>query len=241
MAKNIAFLTALEGIERVELTDPWDSVTGAGHSATLLSTKSGTVQTFDHLDKAETRPVDGLVKDASVDDYDALVLPGGVANPDALRADKDAVQFVRSFFEAGKPVASICHGAWTLVEADVVRGRTLTSWPSIRTDVENAWPRVVATVLGFLLILLVLSAFNVALFSNAKEGSWQERIPTIFVELARLVLVVVGLALLFQWVWNADVGGLIAALGVTSIVIGLALQNAVGGAKDAVRDALRKP
>lgn len=100
---------------------------------------------------------------------------------------------------------------------------------AFRTEVDNAWPRVVATVLGFLLILLVLSAFNVALFSNAKEGSWQERIPTIFVELARLILVVVGLALLFQWVWNADVAGLIAALGVTSIVIGLALQNAVGG------------
>ena len=100
---------------------------------------------------------------------------------------------------------------------------------AFRSDVENAWPRVIATVLGFLLILLLLSAFNVALFSNAKEGSWQKRIPTIFIELARLVLVVVGLALLFQWVWNADVGGLIAALGVTTIVIGLALQNAVGG------------
>lgn len=100
---------------------------------------------------------------------------------------------------------------------------------AFRSDAENVWPRVIATILGFLLILLVLSAFNVALFANAKEGSWQERIPTIFVELARLILVVVGLALLFQWVWNADVGGLIAALGVTSIVIGLALQNAVGG------------
>jgi len=100
---------------------------------------------------------------------------------------------------------------------------------AFRSDAESAWPRVVATVLGFLVILLLLSALNVALFTNAREGSWRERIPTIFVEIARLVLVVVGLAILFQWVWGADVGGLVAALGVTSIVIGLALQNAVGG------------
>ncbi len=136
--KKIAFLTAPEGIERVELTDPWDSVTGAGHSATLLSTESGTVQTFDHLDKAETRPVDGLVADASVDDYDALVLPGGVANPDALRMDADAVAFIKAFVESGKPVAAICHAPWTLVEAGVVEGRTLASWPSLQTDIRNA-------------------------------------------------------------------------------------------------------
>lgn len=100
---------------------------------------------------------------------------------------------------------------------------------AFRSDTTNVWPRVVATILGFLVILLLLSAFNVALFANAKEGSWRERIPSIFIEIARLVLVVVGLAVLFSWVWQADVGGLIAALGVTSIVIGLALQNAVGG------------
>lgn len=100
---------------------------------------------------------------------------------------------------------------------------------AVRSEADLVWPRVVATVLGFLVILLLLSAFNVVLFTNAKEGSWRERIPTIFVEIARLVLVVVGLAFLFQWVWGADVGGLVAALGVTSIVIGLALQNAVGG------------
>ena len=136
--KKIAFLTAPEGIERVELTDPWDSVTGAGHSATLLSTEPGTVQTFDHLDKAETRPVDGLVKEASVDDYDALVLPGGVANPDALRMDTDAVAFIKAFVESGKPVAAICHAPWTLVEAGVLKGRTLASWPSLQTDIRNA-------------------------------------------------------------------------------------------------------
>ena len=138
MTKKIAFLTAPEGIERVELTDPWDSVTGAGHSATLLSTESGTVQTFDHLDKAEKRPVDKTVGSPSVEDYDALVLPGGVANPDALRMDEDAVAFVRDFVASGKVVAAICHAPWTLVEADVVRGRQLASWPSLQTDLRNA-------------------------------------------------------------------------------------------------------
>jgi protease I len=138
MTKHIAFLTAPEGIERVELTEPWDAVTGAGHDASLLSTSSGEVQTFDHLDKSETRPVDAEVGSARVADYDALVLPGGVANPDALRLDADAVAFVREFLESGKPVAAICHAPWTLVEADVVRGRRLTSWPSLQTDIRNA-------------------------------------------------------------------------------------------------------
>ena len=138
MAKKIAFLTATEGIERVELTEPWDSVTDAGHTAELLSTESGEVQTFDHLDKAETRPVDRVVGDASVDDYDALVLPGGVANPDALRLDASAVAFVRDFAASGKPVAAICHAPWALVEADCLRGKQVTSWPSLQTDIRNA-------------------------------------------------------------------------------------------------------
>lgn len=136
--KRVAFLVATEGIERVELTDPWDSVGDAGHHAVLLSTEEGEVQTFDHLDKAETRPVDGLVAKASVEEYDALVLPGGVANPDALRMDEHAVAFVADFVRSGKPVAAICHAAWTLVEADVLEGRTVTSWPSLRTDITNA-------------------------------------------------------------------------------------------------------
>jgi protease I len=135
--KKIAFL-ATDGVEQIEYTEPRKAVEQAGASADLVSLKPGEIQGFNHLDKGDTFPVDRAVSQASVDDYDGLVLPGGVANPDFLRNDKDAVQFVRSFFEAGKPVASICHGAWTLVEADVVRGRTLTSWPSIRTDVENA-------------------------------------------------------------------------------------------------------
>jgi protease I len=138
MTKKIAFLTASEGIERVELTEPWAAVTDAGHTATLLSPEAGEVQTFDHLDKAETRPVDAVVKEAAVDDYDALVLPGGVANPDALRLDADAVAFVRDFVASGKPVAAICHAPWVLVEADVLRGRRVTSWPSLQTDLRNA-------------------------------------------------------------------------------------------------------
>ena len=137
MAK-IAFLTASEGIERVELTEPWKAVTDAGHTAELVSPESGEVQLFDHLDKADTQPVDVTVADASVEDYAALVLPGGVANPDALRTDDAAVEFVRQFVVSGKPVAAICHAPWVLVEADVVRGKKLASFPSIQTDIRNA-------------------------------------------------------------------------------------------------------
>ena len=138
MTKRIAILTASEGIEAVELTQPWDAVTGAGHTAELLSPESGEVQLFNHLDKAETRPVDRTVADASVGDYDALVLPGGVANPDALRMDDSAVAFVKEFVASGKPVAAICHAPWTLVEAGVLSGKRLTSWPSLQTDIRNA-------------------------------------------------------------------------------------------------------
>ena len=138
MTKRIAFLTASEGIEAVELTDPWDAVTGAGHTAELLSPESGEVQLFNHLDKAETRTVDTTVADASVDDYDALVLPGGVANPDALRMDEKSVAFIKAFVESGKPVAAICHAPWTLVEAGVLSGKRVTSWPSLQTDIRNA-------------------------------------------------------------------------------------------------------
>jgi protease I len=135
--KKIAFV-ATDGVEQVEYTEPRRAVEQAGAEAHLISLQSGEIQGFNHLDKGDKFPVDKSVSEANVDEYDGLVLPGGVANPDVLRADRDAVQFVRSFFEAGKPVASICHGAWTLVEADVVRGRTLTSWPSIKTDIRNA-------------------------------------------------------------------------------------------------------
>jgi protease I len=135
--RKVAFL-ATDGVEQIEYTEPRKAVEQAGAEAHLVSLEPGEIQGFNHLDKGDRFPVDKAVVQASAGDYDGLVLPGGVANPDFLRADKDAVQFVRSFFEAGKPVASICHGAWTLVEAGVVKGRTLTSWPSIRTDIENA-------------------------------------------------------------------------------------------------------
>ncbi|NHA68672.1 type 1 glutamine amidotransferase domain-containing protein [Phycicoccus flavus] len=136
--RKVAFLVATEGIEQVELTEPWQAVEQAGHTPVLLSTESGSVQAFNHLDKGDTFDVDVTVAQAEVGDYDALVLPGGVANPDALRTDSDAVSFVRTFVESGKPVAAICHAPWTLAEADVLRGRTLTSWPSLQTDLRNA-------------------------------------------------------------------------------------------------------
>jgi protease I len=136
--KTVAFLVAPEGIEQVELTEPWAAVEKAGATPRLLSTTSGKVQAFEHLDKADTFAVDQEVGEADPDAFAALVLPGGVANPDALRMDEDAVAFVRSFVESGKPVAAICHAPWTLVEADVVRGKRVTSWPSLQTDLRNA-------------------------------------------------------------------------------------------------------
>lgn len=138
MAKRVAFLVASEGIEQVELTEPWKAVTDAGHEAVLVSPESGEVQMFNHLDKGDTKKVDVTVGDAKVDDFDALVLPGGVANPDNLRTQKDAVALVREFLASGRPVAAICHAPWTLVEADVLKGRRLTSWPSLQTDIRNA-------------------------------------------------------------------------------------------------------
>lgn len=136
--KKVAFLVASEGVEQVELTEPWDALTSKHAVPSIVSTESGTVQAFNHLDKADVFDVDAVVESASSSDYDALVLPGGVANPDFLRMNPEAVAFARSFFDEGKPVAVICHGPWTLVEAGVVEGRTLTSWPSLRTDIVNA-------------------------------------------------------------------------------------------------------
>lgn len=135
---RIAFLVSSEGVEKAELVDPWNSVADAGHTPQLLSPESGSVQLFEHLDKADTQAVDVTVAEASVDDYDALVLPGGVANPDNLRTDADAVHFVADFVASGKPVAAICHAPWVLIEADVVRGKRLASWPSLQTDIRNA-------------------------------------------------------------------------------------------------------
>jgi protease I len=134
---KVAFL-ATDMVEQVELTEPWKAVEEQGWTPELVSLKSGKIQGFNHYDKADTFDVDATVEEASVDDYDALVLPGGVGNPDALRMDENAVAFVREFFERGKPVAAICHAPWLLIEAGVVRGRTVTSWPSLQTDLRNA-------------------------------------------------------------------------------------------------------
>ena len=135
--KRIAFL-ATDGVEQIELTRPWQDIKEAGADVELLSIKSGSIQGMHHDQKADSFTVDKLVSEADVADYDGLVLPGGVANPDALRMDADATEFVKAFFEQDKPVAAICHGPWLLVEAGVVDGRTLTSWPSLKTDIANA-------------------------------------------------------------------------------------------------------
>lgn len=135
---KIAFLVANEGVEQVELTEPWKAVEEAEGTPVLIAPDAGDVQAFDHLDKNDVFEATVAVANATVDDYVGLVLPGGVANPDQLRGDADAVAFVRSFFDAGKPVAAICHAPWTLIEAGVVEGRVLTSWPSLQTDIRNA-------------------------------------------------------------------------------------------------------
>ncbi len=136
--KRIAFLVANEGIEQVELTEPRKAVEEAGAEVDLIAPESGKAQAFNHLDKADEFDVDKTASEADAADYDGLVLPGGVANPDNLRTDEDAVAFVKAFFEAGKPVGAICHAPWTLIEADVVKGRKMTSWPSLQTDLRNA-------------------------------------------------------------------------------------------------------
>jgi protease I len=137
--KTIAFLMANEGVEQIELTEPWRAVEEAGGRPRLIAPDANKkVQAFNHLDKADTFVVDMATNEANPDDFDGMVLPGGVANPDELRTDKAAVEFTKGMFDARKPVAAICHGPWTLVEAGVLKGRTITSWPSIQTDVRNA-------------------------------------------------------------------------------------------------------
>ena len=137
-SRRVAFLVANEGVEQVELKRPWQAMAEAGFVPELVAPTTGEVQAFNHLDKADTFPVDAAVDEADPRDYRAVVLPGGVANPDQLRTVPRAVEFIKDCFEASKPVAVICHGPWTLVEGDLVKGRTLTSWPSLRTDIENA-------------------------------------------------------------------------------------------------------
>jgi protease I len=141
--KKVAILAA-DGVERVELEQPRAAVVAAGADIELVSLHDGDIQAMNQdIEPANRFRVDRKVADASVDDYDALLLPGGVINPDKLRISRDAIQFVKDFFDSGKPIGVICHGPWSLVEADVVRGRTLTSWPSVRTDIRNAGGNVV--------------------------------------------------------------------------------------------------
>jgi protease I len=135
--KRVAVVAA-DMVEQVELTEPWTALVQAGAKPELISIESGEIQGFNHFDKADTFKVDKTIDEVDAGDYDALLLPGGVGNPDILRMNEKAVRFIREFFEHGKPVAAICHGPWTLVEADVVRGRRLTSWPSLNTDIRNA-------------------------------------------------------------------------------------------------------
>jgi deglycase len=136
--KRIAFLVANEGVEQVELTEPWKAVEKAGGDPVLVAPEEGDVQTFNHLDKGSTFPVEKTLEEARPEEFDGVVLPGGVANPDKLRTEPRAVEFLQEFFSSGKPVGVICHGPWTLVEADLVRGRRITSWPSLQTDIRNA-------------------------------------------------------------------------------------------------------
>jgi protease I len=135
--RRVAIL-ATDGVEEVEYTEPRAAVEQAGARAELISIKPGRIQAVKHQDKSNTYPVDRTVDEVNPDEYDALLLPGGVANPDHLRTNPRAVQFAKAFLNAGKPVGAICHGPWLLVEADVLRGRTVTSWPSLQTDIRNA-------------------------------------------------------------------------------------------------------
>jgi len=178
--KKIAFL-ATDMVEQVELTDPWKALENAGAELELVSLKDGEIQGFDHYDKADRFKVDRTVEEANASDYDGLVLPGGVGNPDTLRQDENAVRFVRDFFEQGKPVGTICHAPWTLVEAGVVRGRRLTSFPSLQTDIRNAggnWVDEEVVVDSGLVTSRRpddLPAFNKKLIEEFAEGRHQEQ------------------------------------------------------------------
>lgn len=136
--KKVAFMVANEGVEQVELTQPWEKIIEAGGQPFLIAPQEDEIQAFNHLDKGKTFKVDYTTSSANPQDFDALVLPGGVANPDQLRTDPKAVAFAKSFMISSKPVAAICHGPWTLIETGEIKGKTITSWPSLKTDVENA-------------------------------------------------------------------------------------------------------
>ena len=187
--KRVAFL-ATDMVEQVELTEPWKAVEQAGATPELISLEEGEIQGFDHYDKADTFKVDRTVEEARADDYDALVVPGGVGNPDTMRADENAVRFVRDFFEQSKPVGVICHGPWMLVEAGVVRGRKLTSWPSLQTDIRNAggeWVDEQVVVDNGLVTSRKpddLEAFNAKIVEEFAEGKHAEQSRSIHADAA---------------------------------------------------------
>jgi protease I len=174
---------ATDGVEQAELERPWQTLEEAGAEPELVSLEAGKITAYQHIDKGDPKKVDITVADADPDDYAALVLPGGVINGDFVRADADAVAFVKAFFEAGKPVAAICHAPWVLVEADVVRGRRMTSWPSLQTDLRNAgatWVDEEVVVDGLLVTSRKpddLDAFGAAIvevFAQAEEDAAAE-------------------------------------------------------------------
>ena len=178
--KRVAFM-ATDMVEQVELTEPWKAVVDEGAEVELISLEEGEIQGFNHYDKAATFKVDRTVEEARADDFDALVIPGGVGNPDTMRTDENAVQLVRDFFEQGKPVGVICHGPWMLVEAGVVRGRKVTSWPSLQTDIRNAggnWvDEEVVTDQGLVTSRKPddLPAFNEKIIEEFAEGRHEEQ------------------------------------------------------------------
>jgi protease I len=188
--KKIAFL-ATDMVEQVELTEPWKAVEDAGGTPELISIKPGKIQGFNHYDKADTFKVDKTLEEVSASDYDGLVQPGGVGNPDTLRGDENAVGFVREFFEQGKPVAVICHGPWMLVEAGVVRGRKVTSWPTLQTDIRNAggnWVDQEVVVDNGLVTSRKpddLPAFNKKMVEEFAEGKHGQQKPSMRVEATR--------------------------------------------------------
>jgi protease I len=179
--KRIAFLMSNEGVEQVEFVEPRKAVEEAGAEVDVIATEAAEIQAVDHLDKSETFQADKSTSEAKADDYDGVVLPGGVANPDNLRMDKDAVRFLREFFAAGKPVGAICHAPWMLVEADVVDGRKVTSFPSLQTDVRNAggnWVDEEVVVDSGLVTSRKpddLPAFNAKIIEEFAEGVHEEQ------------------------------------------------------------------
>jgi protease I len=177
--KKIAFI-ATEGVEQVELTEPWKAVEQAGAQPELISIEAAEFHAWNHFDKGDTFTPDKTAEESEVDDYDALVLPGGVANPDRLRTDENVVGFIRDFAATGKPIGVICHGPWTLIEAGVVKGRTITSWPSVHTDLLNAganWVDEEVVVDAGLVSSRKpddLPAFNAKIIEEFAEGKHQE-------------------------------------------------------------------